>query len=125
MPDQLRIQLNDLQFFGYHGLYAAEKRVGNQFIVNVYVDYYNQETIIDALNQTVDYVAIYALIQDAMKIPTPLLETIACSIATKILNEFKLAMEVYVCITKKSLPIDFFEGNASVAITKKREGEGN
>jgi dihydroneopterin aldolase len=116
----MRISLDKLVFFGYHGLYAEEKKLGNTYIVDVLIDFTAKKSIIDNLEQTIDYVQVYALIKKWMSIPTPLLETLVGNMADNILKEQLLAEKVMVKITKQHLPIAEFEGTASVSIEKSR-----
>ena len=116
----MRISLDKLVFSGYHGLYAEEKKLGNTYIVDVLIDFTAKKSIIDNLEQTIDYVQVYALIKKWMSIPTPLLETLVGNMADDILKEQLLAEKVMVKITKQHLPIAEFEGTASVSIEKYR-----
>ena len=116
----MRISLDNLVFSGYHGLYAEEKKLGNTYIVDVVIDFTAKKSNIDNLDQTIDYVHVYALIKKWMEIPTPLLETLVGNMADDILKEQLLAEKVMVKITKQHLPIAEFEGTASVSIEKSR-----
>ena len=115
----LSIQLNSLSFFAYHGLYEEEKVNGNDFIVNAIIDF-NPKKKIDTISETIDYVAIYELIEKRMQIATPLLETIVMDLATLILDKFTLAETVYIELTKQKPPIHNFKGNVSVKYELKR-----
>jgi dihydroneopterin aldolase len=116
----MRISLDKLVFFGYHGLYAEEKKLGNTYIVDVIIDFTSKQSSIHHLEQTIDYVQVYALIKKWMAIPTPLLETLVGNMADDILNTEVLAEKVMVKIIKQHLPIAEFEGAASVSIEKFR-----
>jgi dihydroneopterin aldolase len=116
----MRIHLQELAFFGYHGLYEAEKKIGNQFIVDLWIDFTPKKVIVDELEQTIDYVQVYQLVKSIMEVPTPLLETLVCKIADTVFVQQPLAETVYVRITKQKLPIPYFEGLTSVSIQKER-----
>jgi dihydroneopterin aldolase len=116
----MRISLNKLLFVGYHGLYPEEKKLGNNYSVEIDIDFNPKQAIIDQLNQTIDYVHVYAIVKKWMEIPTPLLETLVGKIADDILSSQALANKVFVKITKLHLPIPSFEGNVSVKIEKSR-----
>jgi dihydroneopterin aldolase len=116
----MRISLDKLVFSGYHGLYAEEKKLGNTYIVDVLIDFTPKQPSIHHLEQTIDYVQVYALIKKWMSIPTPLLETLVGNMADDILNTEVLAEKVMVKITKQHLPIAEFEGTASVSIERSR-----
>ena len=116
----MRISLNKLLFVGYHGLYPEEKKLGNNYSVEIDIDFNPKQAIIDQLDQTIDYVFVYAIVKKWMEIPTPLLETLVGKIADDILSSQALANTVFVKITKLHLPISSFEGNVSVKIEKSR-----
>lgn len=116
----MHIYLNDLVFNGFHGVYAAEKKIGNTFKVDVRIEFTPAKKIIEDLDQTIDYVNVYQLIQKIMEIPTPLLETLVAKIADQILAEHSIAENVFVKITKQQLAIPFFEGTTSVSIERNR-----
>jgi dihydroneopterin aldolase len=116
----MRISLNKLLFVGYHGLYPEEKKLGNNYSVDIDIDFNPQQPLIDQLDQTIDYVLVYTIVKKWMEVPTPLLETLIAKIADDILLEQPLAEKVMVKITKLHLPIPLFEGNVSVKIEKVR-----
>jgi dihydroneopterin aldolase len=116
----MQISLTNLEFFGYHGLYEAEKKLGNQFLVDVVIDFTEPDTILNQLSQTIDYVEVHQLVKKIMATPTSLLETLVCKIADQILIEYVLAEKVFVKITKQKLPIANFMGDTAVSIQKVR-----
>lgn len=116
----MHIYLNDLKFNGFHGVYAAEKKIGNTFKVDVHIQFTPSTKTIEHLDQTIDYVQVYQLISKRMLIPTPLLETIVANIADQILAEHPIAEKVFVKLTKEKLAIPFFEGTTSVSIERHR-----
>ena len=117
----MRISLNKLLFVGYHGLYPEEKKLVNNYAVEIDIDFTPKQGVIDQLDQTIDYVHVYAIVKKWMEIPTPLLETLVGKIADDILSSQALVNKVFVKITKLHLPISSFEGNVSVTIEKSRD----
>jgi dihydroneopterin aldolase len=101
-------------------LYAEEKKLGNTYKVNVHIDFTPMKELVDQLDQTIDYVNVYAIIKKWMEIPTSLLETLVGNIADEILINQPLADKVFVSITKVHMPIPQFEGNISVTVEKSR-----
>ena len=116
----MHIYLNDLIFNGFHGVYSAEKKIGNTFKVDLRIQLTPTTKTIDQLDQTIDYVQVYALIQKIMAVPTPLLETIVTNIADQILAAHPMAESVYVKITKQQLSVPYFEGTTAVDIERTR-----
>ena len=117
----MTIQLNDVKFYGYHGLYKEEQKVGNNFIVNLSIEYIPTAQKITSIIETIDYVQVYHLVNTRMKIPTSLLETIVGDIADSIFEKFSIAQKVNIQITKEKVYIHTLNGNMSVALSKTRE----
>ncbi len=116
----MHIYLNDLIFNGFHGVYPSEKKIGNTFKVDVRIQLTPATKTINQLEQTIDYVEVYHLIQKIMSVPTPLLETIVSNIADQILAVHPLAESVYVKITKQQLSVPYFEGTTAVDMERSR-----
>ena len=116
----MRISLNDVHFFGHHGIYEEEKILGNTFIVNLYVDFIPAENIIKNISETIDYVTLFELVKARMAKPTPLLETIVTELAETILKDFTIVHTVFVKITKSQVAINTLQGNMSVSITRTK-----
>ena len=63
----MRISLNKLLFVGYHGLYPEEKKLGNNYSVEIDIDFTPKQGVIDQLDQTIDYVHVYAIVKKWME----------------------------------------------------------
>jgi dihydroneopterin aldolase len=114
--NQMRIYLNEVVFLGYHGLYAEEKKLGNTYKVDVQIDFTPKTNLVDQLDQTIDYVQVYALVKKRMDIPTALLETLVGNILAH-----PIATKVFIKITKVHMPIPQFDGKVSVSLEKSRD----
>ncbi len=107
------IHLHNLRFHGFHGLYEAEKILGNEFEVQVSI-------LVDAApanpgkDPSLDYVLAYAIIRECMSQPTPLLEDLALTIARRLLDKFTIAGKVHIALFKLHPPIPAFEGKVGV-----------
>jgi dihydroneopterin aldolase len=117
----MTIQLNDVKFYGYHGLYKEEQKVGNNFIVNLSIEFIPVSHKITSISETIDYVQVYHLVNTRMQITTPLLETIVGDIADSIFEKFSIAQKINIQITKEKVYIHTLNGNMSVALSKTRE----
>ena len=115
----LTIQLHQLQFRAYHGLYEKEKLTGNDFEVDAVIRYHPLKKI-QSIDETINYEGVFKLIEDRMEIATPLLETVAMEIAYEILDRFLLAEEVKISIKKINPPIKNIKGNVGVSFELKR-----
>lgn len=117
----LSIHLHQVIIHAYHGLYAEEKVLGNDFVVDLSVSYQPTKYPVTAIEDTIDYVAIYELVQKRMHIATPLLETVASEIALDILAQFSLCETVNISIQKKHPPISCFQGSTGVSLIIHRK----
>ncbi len=121
MPsDIMTIQLHQVKFYGYHGLYEEEKKLGNTFIVDLSIRFTPPSEGVIAIHQTIDYVTVYELVKARMELPTPLLETLVKDIVTSLLEQFPIAQSITIQITKAQVYIKALEGNMSVSLTKSR-----
>ena len=113
----LTIHLHQLQFFAHHGLYKEEKKMGNNFEMDVDITADVPETI-TKLEHTIDYVKVHEIIDSRMKEPTRLLETLAQDIVEKIYQADKRIRSVSITIKKLSAPIKNFKGVVGVSYKK-------
>ncbi|NJE11509.1 dihydroneopterin aldolase, partial [Thermococcus sp. MAR1] len=107
----LSICLHNIIFRAYHGLYEEEKTNGNDFEVSVEVKYHPKENIIQSIEHTINYETIFRLVEERMKVATPLLETVIMELAENILQQFSLAEEVFIAIKKLHPPIHNLNGS--------------
>lgn len=113
----ITIQLANLKFFSFHGIYEEEKNLGTNFEVNASISFQPDEKI-STLQQTVDYVAMYNIIKQRMAIPTALLETLAQDLALKIYEYDNRIKSITVKVEKKNPPISNMEGSVCVSFKK-------
>jgi dihydroneopterin aldolase len=118
MPDLLTISLNNVRFRAYHGLYPEERQKGNDFVVNMQVSYLPKTGTILSLEDTIDYAALFEIINTTMQKPVDLLETLVQTIAHSVHREFRQVKEVTVSVEKLNPPIDKFSGSATVSYHK-------
>jgi dihydroneopterin aldolase len=116
----LFIHLHNVQFYSYHGVHDEEKVLGGKFEVNITVRYQPKSTPVKTLADTINYVSIYSLLKKRMDEPTELLETVATEVAAEIIQQFALAEEVDISITKLHPPIVAFQGAVGVSCNIKR-----
>jgi dihydroneopterin aldolase len=116
--DTIRIQ--NMSFYGYHGVAATERDLGGRFQVDVELGLdLRAAGESDALEDTVDYKAIYDLvarIQDSNRFR--LLEAFAHAIAEGIVDGFEVD-EVTVRVRKASVPLGGLIDHAEVEITRR------
>lgn len=116
---EIIIELKQLYFFSFHGLYEEERKVGGEFVVDLFTKYSSGQNKISFIEQTVNYAALYEIVKAEMNQPRNLLETLAQSIAEKIYQSFPLLKEIEIRIEKKNPPIVGFMGSVGVRFQKK------
>ncbi len=117
MSEKLSIAVEDARFYAYHGVFAQETIVGNEFEVSVKVDLLLPKSIKDDnLSETISYVDLYEIISEEMKIPSKLIEHVAYRIVGRIRDRWLMVEHGFVSIKKLAPPIDNFMGSAKVVI---------
>ncbi|MEZ5360179.1 MAG: dihydroneopterin aldolase [Candidatus Zixiibacteriota bacterium] len=102
-----RIRLENMSFYGYHGVSAAEKETGRRFEVDCEISAdLSQAGKSDRLSDTIDYAAVYDLIAEIVQNRSfSLLEGLAAFLAESILDTFPV-IEVTVRVRKLIPPIN-------------------
>ena len=122
-----RITLTGLELFGHHGVYPAEKRDGQRFIVDmtVWLDL-TDAVATDDLARTANYGALADLAARVVTGPSrDLIETVAGEIAEIVMTDDRVhAVEVVVHKPAAPIPLTF-EDVAVVARRSRRGGRGN
>ena len=114
----LTIQLHQLHFFAYHGLFEQEKKTGNNFELDVDI-HLEIAGKISSLKHTLDYVVVYEMIEKRMEQPTALLETVAQELVEQIHDLDNRVKSVEITIRKLAPPIKNFKGYVGVSVKKE------
>lgn len=119
MTDLMTIELKQLHFFAYHGLYAEERKTGNEFEINLSVSYRPLAGTITGITDTVDYGELYTLVRTEMQKPRELLETLVMEITEIIHVSFPQLKTIEISVSKLHLPITKFRGMATVRYSQE------
>ena len=117
--DTLRV--SGIECFGYHGVFAEEKRAGQPFIVDlrIWLDT-RAAAATDDLTLTVDYGSLALDVKAAVESdPVDLIETVAERIAQVCLSR-ELVEAVRVDLHKPHAPIEAVFSDVVVTITRRR-----
>ncbi|MBT2658022.1 dihydroneopterin aldolase [Bacillus sp. ISL-18] len=117
-----KIYVNRMEFYGYHGVFPEENRLGQRFIVDlaVSVDLKKAGTT-DELKFSVNYGELYQVCKEVVEgKPYKLLEAVAEELAANILRVFPLVMDVTVKVIKPDPPIPGHYKSVAVEITRSR-----
>jgi dihydroneopterin aldolase len=116
------IKLNDMLFYGFHGVHDEERRLGQRFIVSAHLYTPGEhDSKISRLEDTVDYTKVYDDIREVLESRQfQLLEVCANTIAEKLLEDYPLLHQVRLFIQKPSVPIKGILSSVEVEIFKER-----
>lgn len=115
------IHVNEMEFWGYHGVFAEETKLGQRFRVTLSLAVDLQEAgQTDDLEKTVNYGEAFVVCQKVVEgEPAKLVETVAERIATGILTKFTgLVKGCKVIVVKPDPPIPGHYRSVAVEITR-------
>lgn len=119
-----KIYLNQLSFYGYHGLFKAETELGQRFLVDL-VLYTSLEAAgqSDQMEDSIDYGAVYDKVKTVVEgQPKKLVEAVAAKIAEELLGTFEKLNALTVKVIKPDPPIPgHYESVAVEIYREKRE----
>jgi dihydroneopterin aldolase len=118
-----RMTLRGMRFFGYHGVFPEENRLGQQFIVDVELRLNLSEAAVrDDLERTVNYAELHALVKSVAEGPPfKLIEALAGNVASSVLDAYTIVNEVTVRVTKPHPPFDIHFDGVTVELCRKRD----
>jgi dihydroneopterin aldolase len=114
------IHVNDMEFYGYHGVFPEEKKLGQRFrlTVSLAVDL-REAGETDELVHTVHYGEVYEACRSIVEgEPKKLVEAVAEEIASRILLEFQLVKGVRVLMVKPDPPIPGHYKSVAIELTR-------
>jgi dihydroneopterin aldolase len=117
-----KIYVNKMEFYGYHGVFPEETRLGQRFTVDLAVSLdLKKAGESDNLEHSVNYGELYQICKSIVEgKPYKLVESVAENIASKVLGEFSLISEVTVKVIKPDPPIPGHYRSVAVEITRRR-----
>jgi dihydroneopterin aldolase len=121
----MRIELQGLVVFGHHGYLEEERRLGQRFLVDLWVDVRGEATDTDRIEDTVDYRHLAALVREVFAGPERLLlEGLAGAIADGIVDRFAAVERVKVRVRKPDVVLDPPVEHAAVIVERERLRRG-
>ena len=114
-----KIVLSGLEFYARHGVFDAEHTLGARFVVDVELALHLSNE--DSLSQTVDYAAVYNLVQHVMQGKRyRLIEALAHHLSTQILNAQPLVHTATVRVHKPNAPLPGIVRDVYAEVTRHR-----
>ena len=115
------IELNNMSFYGFHGCFEEEQKIGTNFRVDLEfeADTFKAEQS-DNINDTVNYLSVYQTIKRVFDEPSHLLEHVAKRIGDTLLEEYPPMKYSKVKITKQNTPLGGKLEGVSVSLVLRR-----
>lgn len=115
MPE-FEIQLRDVMLFGRHGVLPEERKLGNQYRINVrlHIDASSFNDVVDDLASTISYADVFEILKREMDRPAALLESVAIRFSKEVLHRWPDIKRGEVEIVKTVPPIPGMVGQAGV-----------
>lgn len=114
-----------MEFYGYHGVFPEENKLGQRFIVDVILELdLKKAGTTDELTDTVNYGHLYNLCKDVVEGKTfKLVESVAETIAKECFKQFSQVEAITVKVVKPDPPIPGHYESVAVEITRRRTNE--
>lgn len=105
------VALNNVSFIAYHGAFAEEQTLGNEFVVNIKVGAHDDTAFID-------YADLLRIVKDKFSRRMDYLETLIAEIEKEIKAKIKPCDYLYLSIQKKNPPLDASVESSEVILEK-------
>ena len=101
-----KIEIEQMEFYAFHGCYEQEKIVGNRFLVDLSFETdMEKATKSDSVLDTVSYLDVYAEVKKEMMIKSDILENVAARILDSLQKNFPAITTATVKISKCNPPL--------------------
>ncbi len=112
-----KVIIENAIFHAYHGVFEEETIVGGKFEVNIEMETdFSESAKTDELDGTIDYSAVYRLVEQEMKIPSKLIEHVGQRIVNALYENFSNTHFIRLKISKLSPPIKATIEKVSIVI---------
>lgn len=117
----IKVALQGVKFFAYHGFYPEEQVLGSHFLVDVSVQFQQQHHYTDdEIAHTVNYEHLYAMVDAEMRHTRKLLETVVQGIIDRARDAYPFADIIKASITKLNPPLPGEVASSFVEITYQK-----
>ncbi|MCD8185308.1 MAG: dihydroneopterin aldolase [Rikenellaceae bacterium] len=113
------IELEEMEFYAFHGCYELEKKVGNHFRVSLRMEAdLDLPALSDRVQDSVNYVEAYQIVAAEMANPSNILEHVAARILEAVYDRFPQLKRVTVKVSKLAPPVGGPVGKTLVELTR-------
>lgn len=103
---KMTIELENMEFYAFHGHYHEEQLVGNRFRVDLSLDVdAEQAAASDNLEDAVNYLEVYQCIREQMEIKSHLLEHLSNRIMRALQVRFPAILGIRLKVSKMAPPL--------------------
>jgi len=116
------IEIEDMEFYAYHGCFKAERVVGNYFTVYARLEAdCTKASLSDLIADALNYQTVYEIIKEQMMIPSSLLEHVARRILDALFHTFPDRINnADIKISKLAPPMGGKMGAVSVTLSRTK-----
>ena len=116
-----KLVLENMQFYAYHGVYAAEKKIGQWYRVDMEISAdFSKAAAEDDLNAAIDYEKVYKACSAVMDTPSKLIEHVAMRLLRAMFATFEAAQHIRLKLSKPEPPLQGFITSASIEMSRSR-----
>ncbi|MCA0121061.1 MULTISPECIES: dihydroneopterin aldolase [Bacillus] len=117
-----KVYVNGMEFYGYHGVFAEENKLGQRFRVDLTASLdLSKAGQTDDLNETINYAELYNICKNIVEgVPVNLVETLTERIANQVLKDFSTVQECTVKVIKPDPPIPGHYQSVAIEMTRSR-----
>jgi len=121
-----RMLLKRMVFYGYHGVYPEENKLGQKYYVDLDMSMnLSRAAQSDDVNDTVNYAEIHAVVKKIVEgPPVKLIETLTEKIASALLGTYTSIIKATVSVTKPNPPFDITFDGVTVELRRQRDSNG-
>ena len=113
------IQIENMEFYSFHGHFKEERIVGNKFLVDLTIETDMKiPAESDNLKDAVNYQLLYEIVKQQMELKSHLLEHIAGRILDAIYAEMQGINKVTVKVSKLNPPMGGKIGSVSIILSR-------
>ncbi len=117
-----KIYVHEMQFYGYHGLFPEERKLGQRFSVDLILELdLRKAGKSDNMEDSIDYGLVYQLTKEIVEGEAKnLVEAVAQSVADKLLTSLPLLQTCTVKVYKPDPPIPGHYRSVAVEIYREK-----
>ncbi len=101
-----KIEIEGMEFYAYHGCFETERKVGNKFLVDLYIEAdCEKASVSDNIEDAVNYQRAYELIKDEIATTSHLLENVCKRMLDRLYKDIPGIKKARVKVSKMNPPM--------------------